>query len=414
MSVWRPGPRPRWVRALNALGDSDWIALDADALVDEARRATGLEDFGGETWQEGYRVFLEALEREAQLTLIGRMLARSDIANWLENRLRITETCRRQPGIEASAVERPVFITGLPRTGTSMLHELMGSDPAARVPRAWEVRFPCPPPELDADAGTGEGDSRVERAEREIRLWNEIVPEYDSMHELGARLPVECIQITAHEFRSDELSGRHVVPSYASWLAQSDLEPAYRFHRRMLQLLQWRHPGRWVLKAPSHLGALAALLAVYPDARIIQTHRDPLSVMASVASILYSTAYVRSDAVDPEQVLGWFTGETCRLLLDRADALRDEGRLSSDQICDVRYCDLVERPLETVAGAYDQLGLSYTSAVEASMRRTLDARPYGRHGAHRYEFADTGLDVAQERRRFRDYQERYGVPSEVT
>ena len=261
---------------------------------------------------------------------------------------------------------------------------------------------------------SAQSDVRIERADREIRLWNEIVPEYDSLHELGAGIPVECIQITAHEFRSDELSGRHIVPSYAAWLAQADLEPAYRFHRRMLQMLQWRHPGRWVLKAPSHLGALEALLAVYPDARIIQTHRDPLSVMASVASILYSTAYVRSDAVDPQQVLGWFTGETCRLLLDRADALRDSGRFPAGQICDVRYCDLVERPFETIAAAYQQLGLEYTSEAEVRMRRTLEARSKGRHGVHRYDFADTGFDLGRERRRFRSYQERYGVPSEVT
>lgn len=411
MSVWQPGPRPDWLRALNRLGEPAWVPIEADALLEEARARTGLSDFGGTTWREGFEIFVAALESEAQLNLVGRVLARGDLLNWLENRLRITDAFKRNPGIGEERVEAPLFITGLPRTGTSILHELLGQDPAHRTPLAWEVRHPCPPPEAASFAS----DPRIERADEEVRFWCQVVPEYDAMHELGARIPVECIQLTAHEFRSDELSGRHVVPSYAGWLAGADLEPAYRFHRRMLQLLQWRCPAeRWVLKAPSHLSALGALLAVYPDARIVLTHRDPLKVMASVASILFSTAWVRSDAVSAEQVLGWFTGPTCEMLLEGAEAVRQSGAADAAQFCDVRYADLMQDPFATLAGVYAHYGLPFTAAAEASMRAYLDAKPKGKHGAHRYEFEHTGFDVAEERARFAQYQARYDVPSEVS
>jgi hypothetical protein len=409
-SVWQPGPRPAWVRALNAIGESARVSLDPEELLAEAMRRTGLSDFGGDDFRAGYEVFLAALEDEARLHFIGRLLARADVLEWLENRLRIAETIRRNPEIGRERVERPIFITGLPRTGTSILHELLGSVPGARMPLAWEVRHPCPPPE----AASFDDDPRIALAEDEVRLWCEIVPEYDSMHELGARVPVECIQLTAHAFRSDELSGRHVVPRYAAWLAQADLGPAYAFHRRMLQLLQWRAPGeRWVLKAPSHLGALASLLAVYPDARIVWTHRDPLAVMASVASILFSTAWVRSDAVDADQVLTWFTGETCAALLAAGSAVRDRKDVDPAQFHDVRYADLVADPVGVVAGIHERFELAFDGTAREQVRAAAHARPRARHGTHRYDFRDTGRDAARERARFRDYQERYGVASEV-
>jgi hypothetical protein len=398
------------VQSLHEIADPSWIRLDADELAEEARRRTGLSDFGGDAFWEPYRLFVSALDAEAKLHALGRLIARDDLLNWLGNRLELAEWRKRHPEIAEQPVAKPLFITGLPRTGTSILHELLAQDPAHRAPLHWEVRHPCPPPEAASFAS----DPRIARAERQVRLWSHIVPEYDAMHELGAQIPVECIQITAHEFRSDELMGRHQVPSYAAWFARCDRVPAYAFHRRMLQHLQWRCPGeRWVLKAPSHLGQLRALLAVYPDARVVLTHRDPLKVLPSVASILYSTAWVRSDAVDPAAVLGWFTGETCAALLDGMSALRDAGALPAAQCVDVLYADLVARPFEALARVYDHLGIPFTREAEARMRAYLDAKPQGRHGAHRYAFAETGLDAAAEAERFRPYRERYGVPREA-
>jgi hypothetical protein len=405
---WQPGPRPAWVRALNEVGDPAWVALDETSLVTEALRRTGLTDFGEDDFREPLRRFLRALESEAQLHYVGRTLARADTVEWLENRLRIVDACRRDPAIERAPVAAPIFITGLPRTGTSILHELLAQDPAHRAPLAWEAKHPCPPPE----AGRRESDPRIERTERAVRLWCEVVPEYDAMHELGARVPVECIALAAPSFRSDELAGRHVVPSYAAWLAAADMRPAYAWHRRTLQLLQSRQPGRrWVLKAPSHMASLDALFAVYPDARVVQTHRDPLRVMASVASILFATAWVRSDAVDPAAVLGWFTGETCAHLLGNAMRARDSGR--EPQFADVLYADLMRDPIAAIARVYERFALPFTAEAEARMRAHLAARPQGRHGAHRYAFEHTGFDRAAERARFAAYQQRYGVASEA-
>jgi hypothetical protein len=407
---WRPGPRPEWVRALHTVADPAWIRLEPDELLAEASaRAGGLTDFGDADFEEPYRIFVRALDAEAQLHAVGRLIARSDVVNWLENRLGLASFRKRRPEIAREPVAAPLFITGLPRTGTSILHELLAQDPAHRVPLHWEVRHPCPPP------GAADEEARVARAEQQVQLWNHVVPEYRVMHELGAKLPVECIQLTAHSFRSEELMGRHQVPSYAAWYAGCDLAPAYRFHRALLQHLQsgGRRGERWVLKAPSHLPALPTLFSVYADARVVVTHRDPLKILPSVASILYSTAYVRSDAVDPQAMLGWFTGETCRGLLDGMTAFRASGAVDPRRFHDLRYADLVAKPLDTIGALYDAFGLRLSAAAEARMRAYLDAKPKGKHGAHRYDFAATGLSRDAERERFRSYQERYGVPSEV-
>jgi len=406
---WTPGPRPDWVRALHTVADPAWIRLDADELLAEASAKSGLSDFGPGDFLEPYRIFVRALDTEAQLHALGRLIARSDVLNWLVNRLHLSHWRKRRPEIANEAVTAPLFITGLPRTGTSILHELLAQDPAQRAPLHWEVRHPCPPPD-----GGAAGDDRIERAELQVQLWNHIVPSYRVMHELGARLPVECIQITAHAFRSEELMGRHQVPSYAAWYAGCDLTPAYRFHQRLLQHLQQGSPLlRWVLKAPSHLPALPTLFEVYPDARVVLTHRDPLSILPSVASILYSTAYVRSDAVDAKAMLGWFTGETCCGLLDGMTAFRASGAVDPRQLFDLRYAELVARPIETIAALYDHFEMRFSAEAEARMRVYLTAKPKGKHGAHRYDFSATGFSKDAERERFRAYQERYAVASEV-
>jgi hypothetical protein len=253
---WQPGPRPAWVRSLHAALRPEWIRLDADELLDAAQRHTGLGDFGGDEFLAPYRIFVRACETEAKLHGLGRMLVRGDVSTWLENRLRLTDARKRDPRIAAQRIERPIFITGLPRTGTTLLHELFMQDPENRVPLHWEVRSPHPAPET----ATYATDPRIAQAEDELQLWNHIVPEYRAMHELGARIPVEDIQITPPSFVSDELMGRHMVPSYAAWYAGADKTVAFAFHRRFLQHLQSRHArARWVLKSPSWLGLLPVL-----------------------------------------------------------------------------------------------------------------------------------------------------------
>jgi hypothetical protein len=409
VSIWQPGPRPAWVTALNENSDPNWIGLDADALLKEAMSRTGLSDFGSDSFREPFKIFVASLRAEAKLHTVGALLIRDDLINSLTVRLQITETRKRNPEITKEEIEQPIFITGLPRTGTSITHELLAADPRHRAPRHWEVRNPCPPPET----ATYLSDERIARADRQIRLWCEIVPEYDMMHELGGDIPVEDVQVMAHSFVSDEWMGRHVVPSYAAWYNECDRIPGFEFHKQMLQNLQWKCPGdRWVLKSPSHMSQLDALLAVYPDARIVFTHRDPLRVLPSVVSILYSTAYVRSDEVDADAMAGWFTGETCKILLDGMTDIRASGRLPEHQCFDLHYADLVDQPIDALAGMYDHFEIDYPAEARTAQQHYIDKKPKGKHGAHKYDFSDTDLDLDEERARFGDYYERYQVKKE--
>jgi hypothetical protein len=341
---------------------------------------------------------------------VGRALARQDILVALSNRLQMADWFRRHPEIGEQAVARPLFITGLPRSGTSILHELLEQDPAHRVPLSWEVRYCCPPP----DEAAHRSDPRIRRAHRDLTLWHALVPAYKTMHEMGGRIPCECGDITMSAFMGDRFMALHQVPSYAAWAATQDMRPTYAFHRRMLQILQWRLPReRWVLKAPAHMNWLPALLAVYPDACIVQTHRDPLQVMGSVASLLSAILWMRSDDVDPAVIAASFGGEALAAQLEGVMRLRDSGALAPARIRDVRYHDLMADPWGTIAGVYEHFGLELAPQARARMERYLANKPKGKHGRHEYAFADLGLDLATERARFARYQERYGVKSEV-
>lgn len=407
---WRRRPRPAWLEALSSLGRGVRVPLDEASLLEEAVARTGLADFGDQAFREPLRVLLASLEDEARLNLVGRIVVRDEILNFLENRLQIAATLERSPEIEAQDVRRPVFVAGVGRSGTTILHELLAQDPANRVPLGWELRHPCPPPET----ATYHDDPRIERAELELTFsWDLIAPEIEKMHEVGGRLPQECVLMLAHEFRSGYFTAAYRLPSYAAWLGASDMTPAYRYHRRMLQLLQWRCPGeRWVLKTPAHLGDLATLFAVYPDARVIQTHRDPLTATASLFSLLGTLLSTRSDDVEPEEVSQYAEGAVTHLL-GSAMEFRDRGTVADEQFVDVLYLDFRRDPLGTVARIYDRLGLELRPEARARMRAYLDAKPHGAHGAHEYSFAATGLDAGALRRRFAAYQERYGVPTET-
>jgi hypothetical protein len=410
---WEPGPRPGWVDALNALGanlgcaGASLVSLAEDDLLGAARANTGLDDFGDPWFRQGLGVLLRALEDEARLTLVGRILARAEIQRVLQNRLAVEATLRAEPAIERQAVEAPIVITGLGRTGTTLLHDLLAQDPANRVPMQWELMYSVPPPET----ASYERDPRLEQVRREITVMGEADPAFPHMHELAADLPTECIYIFAHQFATDMFIGEFHVPSYAMWTGTTDLLPAYRYHRRFLQLLQWRHPGRWALKAPSHLSRLKELFAVYPDARVAITHRDPLRVIGSLASLMATLHRMRSDHVDYRgMVEGMAFGFS--YLVDKMMKQRDTGVGHDGRIVDVRYADLVRDPVGTVRSLYERWGMAFDETLAARIRQRLAAQKHGQKGAHRYSFAETGLELATQRAKFAAYLERYGIPAE--
>ena len=407
-------PLPLPVRAFNAAGGAlraagvPIVRLDAATLCARARRATGLEDFGDPWFREPLAVLLDALEREAALHTLGRVIARADLTRLLENRLRMTDVIARHPEITAAPIARPLFIVGLPRTGTSILHELLAQDPANRVPMTWEVMHPFPPPER----ATYTSDPRIAALDHHLAGVDRLLPEFKTMHPMGAELPQECVALTAHDFASMLFSTTHRVPGYQAWLDRADLRPVYASHRRQLQYLQWRCPAaHWALKSPGHLWALDALLAEYPDACVVQTHRDPLKVIASLASLVATLRTMGSDRVDRAAI----GAEWTRFLaagLARAAASRDRWPASVPPPFDMQFGEFLRDEIAMVRRIYVHFGRALSAEAEARMRRFLAANPRDKHGTHRYALADAGLDPAAERARYAAYQQRFAVPSE--
>lgn len=406
--------RPLGLRVFNGAGAAlrglglPLVRLDAGRLLATARKQTGLDDFGGDGLHEPLRRLVASLEQEAGLTLLGRIVARDDLVRLLANRLRVAEVCKRHPEIGAGKVERPLFILGLPRTGTSILHELLAQDPANRVPMTWEVLHPFPPPEQ----ATFETDPRIAEVERRFAGIDRLIPDFKAIHPLGARLPQECVAITQHEFMSLVWHTTYRVPTYQAWLDGADHRPVYAAHRRWLQYLQWKVPAKqWVLKSPGHLWNLDALLGVYPDARIVQTHRDPLRVVASLVSLICTLRSLATEAIDPHEIA---TDWTVRLAtgLTRTMRVRERGLLPPAQVFDLHFHEFMRDEIAMVRRIYAHFGLQLSAEAESRMRRFLAENRVDKHGRHTYTLALGGLDEPTERRRYAEYQERYGIPSE--
>jgi hypothetical protein len=381
------------------------VRLEDTLLLEEARRRTHLEDFGDDAFRDPLRRVLAAYDNDAALTLLGRIAARQDTLRLLSNRLRMQDDRRRHPEIGAEEVRQPIFVTGLPRTGTTLLHLLLAQDPAHRAPLNWESMFPSPPPER----ARHQRDARIAMAERQIRWFHRLNPEFRKIHPVGARLPEECLIITSHSFRSFQFETSHHVPSYQLWLEASDLRPSYEEHRRFLQHLQWHcRADRWVLKAPAHLYGFDAIFSVYPDARVVLTHREPLEVVASMASLHAVLRSTFSDGVDPvavgaEVTQRWAEG------MRRALEVRDSGRVDERQFLDVHYVDLVRDPIGTVKRIYAHYDMPFTEVAEQRMRRVLAENPKDKHGRHVYSLEQFGLDAEEEAERYRRYRQRFNL-----
>lgn len=396
------------VSALNAGGTAlqraglERPSLDRDALFAAARRRTGLVDFGDWAIDEPLDRLIQAYQTESRLTTLGRITVRELVVSLLENLLYLERERQRVPDVVDEPISAPTFIIGLPRTGTTLLHGLMSEDPRNRVPRTWEVMFPARFP------NTSEGMARARRLTASRLAWaNRLAPQFRRIHPIAPDLPQECIAITAQVFMSIQFHTTHDVGSYEDWLEQDSQRLAYAFHRRLLQHLQSRGAGkRWVLKAPGHLFALEALLAEYPDAKIIQTHRDPLRVMASMASHATVLRQAFSNHADPEQIAADWSRRWARALNAFLD-VRD--RSIGGQFLDVSYEDIEERPLATIQRIYEFLDWPLSPEAARAMREFLDANPKNKHGVHRYSLAEYGLSRRDEMIRYADYCKRFDI-----
>jgi hypothetical protein len=385
-------------------------ALSVDELAEQACQATELNDFGEATWREGADRLVEELNHGAKLNELGGVIAASDIVGYLTNRLRVVDWVKRNPEIAGRDVRPPIVVLGQPRTGTTILFDLLAQDPANRVPLTWEVDRPWPPPET----ATYETDPRIDEVEATLAASELLIPGFLGMHDMVARLGQECVRITAADFRSMIFSTQYRVPEYQSWLLdEADMAPAYRYHRLFLQYLQSAHPGqRWVIKSPAHLWALGPMMREYPNALIVHTHRDPLRVVCSLASLVDLLRRLASDDVDIGSVASEWVDDII-LGLDRAVAARRDGTVPARQAVDVFFGDFLSDPMAVVHTIYDRLGIRLTVEAERAMHAFLAANPKEKHGGHTYSFADTGLDADALRERTRSYQEFFNVPDEA-
>ena len=377
--------------------------MDAEKLLAVARRRTDLVDFGEPGFVEPLRRLLAACQQEASLSLVGRIATKWDVTRFLSNLLHFREAEVRDPGVLRERIERPIFITGLPRSGTTFLHRLLLADPANRSPLVWQTIYPYP--------RSGGRDRRKADVARQLRAFERLAPEFRSLHPLEADSPQECSEITAHVFRSLRFDTTYRIPSYRAWLDREGHLPAYRFHQRFLQHLQHQVPGgSWVLKCPDHLFALDALRMVYPDARLVFVHRDPVRVLMSVARLTEVlrrpfTRRIDRAEIGRQESARWLDGAR------RMVAAGDDAGLP-EPICHVHHMDLVSDPLGTVAAVYGHFGLTLSEAGRAAITRYVGEEPNGGYGVHSYRFEEYGLDEADERQKFGGYMRRFGIEPE--
>ncbi|BBZ69944.1 sulfotransferase family protein [Mycobacterium paraseoulense] len=377
------------------------MMFDADQLEDGARAATGLEDFGSSYYREGLERIVDALNTEADLNDIGRVIQHATISNALIQRLKIEDAYSRHPEINDQEVGGPVFVIGLPRTGTTALSQLVAADPQFRSLRMWESQAPTPPPE----AATQHTDPRIAQAEAGLKMLDEMFPLMKTLYNSEPTAPTECQDLMGMSFRTFHFDGAVRAPRYLAWLMDCDMRETYIFHRRVLQLLQWHCPPvLWHLKTPVHMFALDALVEAYPNAKFLWSHRDPAKVMGSVCSLIRYVRSWSSDRNDPqelgaEQVDSWV--EAVRRAMDF------RARMGHERFADVSFADLQTDPVQTLQTSYQRLGLRFTQATADAVGQWAKAHKPGSRGAHDYDLADYGLTPEGVRERFADYLAAY-------
>ena len=377
----------------------------AAGLIAKVRDRHGLDDFGPGDFSEPLSKLLAACRDEANLNLVGRFALEADTLQCLRNRLLLERDRATHPAMQNEKISSPVFIVGLPRTGTTILHTLLAADPQHRIPLTWQVMEPSPLGNIDERA-------RVRRVDRNLRSLNWLAPAFTRLHAVGARLPQECVSIMSLSFLSDQFDTMYNIPSYRSWYLRQSFVPAYECHRRFLQHLQFRTPARrWILKAPAHMFAVRDLLQVYPDARFIQAHRAPLDAVTSVSSLVAMLRRIFSDQIDPirigQEALVYWAEATERFL-----AQRDQ--LSRDSVCDLSYAEIKRDPLGAVAKIYDYFGWTLSSESAGEMKRLLASQPADQTSYHRYHPSQFGLNPDQVEELFGEYCSRFHVPISET
>ena len=405
-----PVMRPRAAGSHRSLGDKlsrRFWGLDFDGLCAQVMRRTGLEDFGSPPLTPALPTLLESLEREAGLRPFGRFLMRVHLRGLLETRLRLEHAWKsRLEQIERQRLSRPVFIVGMPRSGSTFLHELLAADPDNRAARVWEVMYP-----LAAGAQQPQTRERhVRKAEACLWCFRRLAPQADSVYPMRGTTPHECVAIQSYTFLSEEFISTCRIPGYEAFLHSADLTPAYEFQKRFLQYLQSGGPQkRWVLKSPDHVHGLEPLFKVFPDAFLIQTHRNPIEVLKSSADLTQVLHGLYGRAGDPGETLA----REARMLAENTERFidfRDRHPELASRIIDIKYSDLVADPLAAVQTIYARLDAPLSESQTTQVRQMASHRSRyrgPRASAQRFRVkCDTRAEVG----RFERYCLRFGLP----
>lgn len=372
-------------------------ALDESALLRAATAQVPDADFGGEDFLPAFSQLLAALRDEAQLDRSGEWATAARIIMALNRRRQLSRLLARAPELRERPIVAPIFILGFPRTGTTLLHNLLAADPGNRAVRLWEMREPFAPddrPDFDAQAWSR---SVIATTEQVIAAGYKMAPRLADIHPLRATWPDECSWLFRNSFQSLVFGFSHYVPSYVEWLLAQDMLPAYAYFKLQLQAITHQRGGApLVLKDPCHLWHLDALLQVFPDARVIQLHRPPEQVVGSFAS-LCQALHEAGAKLRPSAEIGRYAVDMLAQGLHRSDAVT--ASLAPERILDVDYRELVDDPLATVQRIYTRLGLEYSAQARDGAATWL-AENCGLSGRHRYELHEFGLDAGTVERRF--------------
>ena len=374
-----------------------------DELLAAATDQTGLGDFGTDTFREGLEVYCESVRTEARLNEVGTMAVSANVVSNLANRLKVVDWAARHPDVADEPVVAPLVVIGMFRAGTTLLSNLLDQDPGNRALLRWEAGDSVPPPGPD-DFRSG---PRVEAARAGAAMLEQLNPMVPIVHHEEVDGPTECIAVMSQDFKSMALEAIANVPTYGQWLLGVDQRSAYEYHRLVLQVLQSGGVrGRWTLKSPHHATALDALTSVYPDARLVLLHRDPVVLCASVCSLIHTLSSTFSDADHRPYIARHWT-DMLETSIERVESFRSAH--PEHPILDVQYDDLVRAPVETVAGIYAASGGTLAEDARSAVASYVAANRKGRFGEHRYDLADFGLDKGEVTERFSGYVERYGI-----
>ena len=381
------------------------VAFDEKSMLDEAIRRAHLgaaSDFGDDSFREPMRRLLAALDEEARLNEVGRVTQYERIVGLLVNRLRMEDHIRRHPEILEEVIDRPFAIVGLGRTGTTLLHRTISSDPEVYSLKWYESRNPAPFPHSEG-AGI---DPRISDAEAEVEMMLEASPDLIAAHPMDAHAPDEEIMLLEHAFVSANPEAFCNIPRFARWLETQDATAGYRHLKRLLQFLQWQKKSRgergkrWALKTPHHLGFLEPLCDVFPDVSVILTHRDPLETIPSMASLIHAIRVLGSDEVDPVEI-GAQWGGRLRRMMDRC--IEFHGRFP-ERFLDLRYEEIIADPMSQIRLVYDFVGEELTAAAEHAMRQFALANSRDERPVHNYTLAKFGFTQESLRRDFSSYR----------